>query len=50
VEILQVHELATIALRQFFAVLDFVLGGYRTSVAATYEDGFLNVCHYINTF
>ncbi len=42
VEVLQVHKLATIALRQFFAVLDFVLGARRTSVAAGYEYWFLS--------
>ena len=45
VKVLQVHELAAIALRQFFAVLDFILGGDRAAVTAAYEDWFFNVCH-----
>jgi hypothetical protein len=45
VKVLQVHELATVALRQFFAVLDFILGADRAPVTAAYEYGFLNVWH-----
>jgi hypothetical protein len=45
VKVLQVHEFATIALRQFFAVLDLVLGADRAPVTAAYEYGFFNVCH-----
>ena len=41
VKVLQVHELATIAPRQVFAVLDFVLRGDRAAVTAAYENCFL---------
>ena len=45
VEVLQVHELATIAPRQFFAVLNLVLGNDWTSVTAANEYRFFNICH-----